>query len=328
MKDRRARANPEPGEKAEETAHQAKARNLASRKFDFISMVNADPQCPPTAMKVASAYIPFVKDFNIPAFRSTLDLQIDTGLYPQAIIAARRKLVELGYFTPAGKTKDGTQCFRLSFSRENRVIDHRINAREKLREMDAYRKEKQRLKRQAKRTMTMPDIITETDQVTMPNIDTNGARACDNHRPVTMTGPGDSLDEYLEESLSEEREPLKVSTASLDDIDDEEVSFLEEEEEEEFSFLDLLQDGKQVDAEFQTPHQPMSPVEDEAPDPDLPLAPASEEEVDRFFEREFAECGVPLNVLIALRGLWRDGRLTMGMIEEQRQHYWWQRTGS
>jgi hypothetical protein len=190
-------AQPSPSEE------KAKATSLASRKFAFEDMINADPRCPKVALKIVRSYLPFITDFGKDfAYRSIIDLQADTALGPKAIVDARKKLVKLRYFIPEGKTGRGTERFRLSFDQESQILDHRNIAREKLREMDTQRKERQKVKRQSTKLVTSETEITN--------------EPCDfgNRRDVTSEIEGEYLDNYLEDSSSEgENQPIKVSSA-------------------------------------------------------------------------------------------------------------------
>lgn len=179
----------------------AKATSLASRKFDFEDMINADPRCPKVALKVVRSYLPFIRNFETDfAYRSIIDLRVDTALGPQAIIDARRALVELGYFVAEGKTGMGAERFRLSFAHEGQILDHRNISRDTLRRQDAERKERQRIKRQSARSVTKEAEIT------------NEPRAYGNRRDVIKGTVRNYLEHNLEGISSEERERLKVGS--------------------------------------------------------------------------------------------------------------------
>jgi hypothetical protein len=125
-----------------------KASGLATRKFEFEDIVNADPLCPPSALKLVRCYLNFLSDFDTPVYLSILDLMVNTSLSNSTVIDLRRKLVGLKYLIPSGKSSDGVLMFKLSLAaNENRVLDHIATRREKLRQIEAKRKVKQRAER-------------------------------------------------------------------------------------------------------------------------------------------------------------------------------------
>ena len=108
-----------------EAADNAKQRSLASRKFDFEDMINADPMCPLPALKITRPFLRFISDFEKDtAYVSIIDLQVATGLSTRAIIDNLKILVALNYFKEAGKTATGSVRYKLQFARENIVLDH------------------------------------------------------------------------------------------------------------------------------------------------------------------------------------------------------------
>lgn len=181
--------------------------SVATRKFDLLDVANADPRCKkiPSALKLLLAYLRFVTDFNEPVYRSIVDLRADTALGTEAIVATRRKLIALGYLVPEGKTDRGVQRYKLSFARENDVLDHMVIARESLRRMEADRKEKQRVSRQSSRSVistteiTNEPVISTTENAVTSTIErleppvssmvagTEPARAFDDRRDVIST---------------------------------------------------------------------------------------------------------------------------------------------
>lgn len=190
----------------------ATATSLASRKFDFEDMINADPKCPIAALKIVRAYMRFITDFDdASAYVSIIDLQVATGLSTRAIIDNRNALVALGYFEPDGKTRTGALRYKMKFARENMVLDHMLIARETFRRLDAERKERQRLKRQA-------------CSVIEPNTGPEVSRACNEHRDVIEPNAGNYLENYLEDSSTEGKDPIKAvssngyATAKDDDL--------------------------------------------------------------------------------------------------------------
>ncbi|TIQ05720.1 hypothetical protein [Mesorhizobium sp.] len=183
------------------------SRSLASRKFDFEDMINADPKCPLAALKIVRAYLRFITDFETDSvYVSIIDLQVATGLSTRAIIDNRNKLVDLGYFIPDGKTSAGALRFKLKFARENMVLDHMVIARETLRRVDAERKERQRLKRY--QTFAQPDLVIE------PNAGPEASCDCSSHRDVIEPNAGNYLDNYLEVSSTEGKDTPGSETNS------------------------------------------------------------------------------------------------------------------
>jgi hypothetical protein len=85
-------------EDAEET-ERARARSLASRKFDYEDMINGDSRLPMAALKIVRCYLRFVDDFVKDApFASIMSIQAATGLSTRTIIDTRNALVRLGHF--------------------------------------------------------------------------------------------------------------------------------------------------------------------------------------------------------------------------------------
>lgn len=103
---------------------QARLSKVATHKFHYEDIVNADPLCPPSALKFVRPYLNFVTDFRVPVYVSTIKLMAWTGLSTRTITDMRRLFVELGYFEPAGKTAQGAQLYRLKLPRESLVQDH------------------------------------------------------------------------------------------------------------------------------------------------------------------------------------------------------------
>ncbi|TRC92188.1 hypothetical protein FJV76_29330 [Mesorhizobium sp. WSM4303] len=194
------------------------ATSLASRKFDFEDMINADPKCPIPALKIIRAYLRFVTDFDTDKpYVSIIDLQVATGLSTRAIIDNRNALVKLGYLEPAGKTGTGAHRYRLRFARESMVLDHMLIARETLRRIDAERKERQRQKRYG--TLSEPDPVIE------PNAGPDQSCDCSSHRDVIEPNAGNYLDNYLDGISSEEGENPSQVQNGLDPEGDRHIPF-------------------------------------------------------------------------------------------------------
>ncbi|MBN9018743.1 MAG: hypothetical protein J0H11_15120 [Rhizobiales bacterium] len=257
--------------------------SLATRKFEFEDIVNADPLCPPAALKVVRAYLPFVRDFEKDAvWRSNIDLQVATGLSERHIIDTRRRLIELGYFEEAGKTGAGAVRYRLRLERENLVLDHQMIARESLRRMEADRKNRQRLKRQATRSVTEDSSVTQGVFVTEDFAGTADPVPCKKFRAVTEDSSGNYLDRIPTEGSLYEKE----------------------------GYWEL--EDTRVEA---------GPADDERPDAlDVPYpAPASEDDLERTLADLFDGCRLSPNLITAMRKMLMAGRLTPAIVAHQRE---------
>lgn len=211
-------------------ARDEKAASLATRKFEFEDIVNADPLCPPGALKVVRAYLGFVTNFESDAvYRSNIDLQVATGLSRRAIINIRRLLVDLGYFVAAGRTRSGAVKYQLRLARANLVLDHQIHAREKLREIEAERQEQKRQDRGGANSAPLDEAGGCTE------FTYGGANSAPNY-----------LNDTLEEDLYERNEPLRTEYAREESVD-QHVPYPapETEEELERALADLF-DGCQL----------------------------------------------------------------------------------
>ena len=202
-----------------EATGEAKQRSLASRKFDFEDLINADPLCPLPALKIARAYLRFISDFEKDtAYVSLIDLQVATDMSTRAIIDNRNILVALGYFKGVGKAATGAVRYKLQFVRENIVLDHMSIKKETLRRLDAERKEKQRVKRQAaaEASVTEPDAVTKADDVTEPDAGPDEPGACTARRDVTEPDAVNYLEEYLDEDSTEDERLAQQTATPLD----------------------------------------------------------------------------------------------------------------
>ncbi len=186
-----------------------KLASLATRKFEFEDIVNADPLCPPAALKVVRAYLGFIKDFEKDAvYRSLIDLQVATGLSRRHLIDTRRLLVRLGYLEEADKSRSGVAKYRFRLPRENLVLDHQMEAREKLREIEAERQESQRLRR--RHHVSEESSLTTPDPVSEESSRTQGPDQCRKFTYVSEDSAPNYLEEYLEGSLSEQEGSLRT----------------------------------------------------------------------------------------------------------------------
>ncbi|SHF04619.1 hypothetical protein SAMN02745157_1510 [Kaistia soli DSM 19436] len=185
------------------------ATSLATRKFEFEDIVNADPLCPPAALKVVRAYLGFIKDFERDAvYRSLIDLQVATGLSRRHLIDTRRLLIKLGYLEEAAKSRTGVARYRFRKPRENLVLDHQLEAREKLREIEAERQESQRLRR--RHHVSEDSSLTTPDPVSEDSSRTQAACECRNLTYVSEDSAPNYLEEYLEDSLSEQEGSIRI----------------------------------------------------------------------------------------------------------------------
>ncbi|RLP22247.1 hypothetical protein [Mesorhizobium sp. YM1C-6-2] len=107
----------------------------------------------------------------------------------------------LGHFVLDGKTEVGIDKFKLSFARQNLIIDHVEMTRQELLERDEERKRKQREKRSSQR-----DPVISPDEVTKPVCDFTG------QGDVISPTRDNLLEELLESFNSEEGETLKEHT--------------------------------------------------------------------------------------------------------------------
>jgi hypothetical protein len=269
-----------------EIEKKAKAASHASRKFDFEDMINADPRCPLPALKIVRAYLRFLSDFEKgAAYVSILDLQVATGLSTRTIIDSRNKLIELGYFVPAGKTGTGAVRYKLSFAPENRVLDHITIARETLRRIDTERKEKQRLKRQVAASMIERNAVTKSDSVIEPDAGPETVVPCTSYGPVIERNAGNYLEEYLEGFSSEGK--------------------------------DLNQDGTAL-SDPSSSHPTNGYASKSGDDPHLPYpVPDSEEELEAMLSTLVD--GLSVAVVGFFRKKFLAGQLTPAMIDEQRR---------
>ncbi|MDK4726392.1 hypothetical protein [Rhizobium phaseoli] len=143
--------------KAPSKIHQTAERSFASWKFDIENTVSADPLADGECLQILRAYLDFMPSLDARPYRSLLDLQVATSLAENTIIDRRRKLVELGYFKPDGKTSDGAVRYQILNARESIVLDHQIVSRETLRRLEAEKKEKVRFRRRKNITAASPN---------------------------------------------------------------------------------------------------------------------------------------------------------------------------
>lgn len=166
-----------------------KGTSHATWKFELEDTVNADPLCDGECLKIVRAYLNFMGSADACPYRSLIDLQVATGLAKGTIISRRKKLVQLGYFTPAGTTSDGAQRYRIVNARENHVLDHQTVMRETLRERAEEEKETERRKRKAKAAAMSPSSCHGAQDgglggpPRVPLIDVRGSTTCTDRGP-------------------------------------------------------------------------------------------------------------------------------------------------
>lgn len=133
----------------EERPSEDEQKSLSSWKFDMLETLNADPATSPTEVSVMEAYLHFVRAASRTAYLSGLDLRVRTSISSLTTIwRSRRKLIDLGYLVPNGKTRAGVDVFRLVNARQNLVLDHVAILTERLNEQDVERKRRDRAKSQ------------------------------------------------------------------------------------------------------------------------------------------------------------------------------------
>ncbi|MBB3298090.1 hypothetical protein FHT72_001072 [Rhizobium sp. BK077] len=172
-----------------EAVPEKKATNHATWKFELENTINADPQCDGECLKIVRAYLDFMGSADTCPYRSLIELRVATRLAKGTIISRRKKLVKLGYFTPAGVTSDGVQRYRIVNARENHVLEHQTAFREYLRERDAEEKEMERRKRKTKAAASSPSLCGSARDDGLggprrkPLNDVRGVTACTDRGP-------------------------------------------------------------------------------------------------------------------------------------------------
>ncbi|WP_139802342.1 hypothetical protein [Aurantimonas sp. 22II-16-19i] len=151
----------------DEEVSEAEIRSFSSWKFDLLETVNADPKTSPADLAIMEAYLHFTRAKSRTAYLSALAIRIRTGIKStDTITARRRRLVELGYLVPHGTTRTGIEVFEVVNARQNLVDEHVMAAQEKLREMDADRKRKDRARRRV--AGDVPLNIRRTESARVP----------------------------------------------------------------------------------------------------------------------------------------------------------------
>jgi hypothetical protein len=127
------------------------ATGHASWKFRLLETVNADPKTDPFCLAVVSAYLSFTNRERREAYLSENDLRARTGglkgIQPATLRKAKRKLQQLGYMTPMGKTSAGIILYRFDNPRADIVAEHMILTAETLKDLDAEKKARERQRR-------------------------------------------------------------------------------------------------------------------------------------------------------------------------------------
>jgi hypothetical protein len=124
-----------------------KDTSFTTWKIQLENTVNADPQTDGACLQILRAYLDFMGSPDARPYLSILHLKVATSLHEGAIVRARRKLIKLGYFIADGTTSAGAVRYKIVNSRESLVLDHKTVSREKLKLIEAEKKEKERKKR-------------------------------------------------------------------------------------------------------------------------------------------------------------------------------------
>ena len=124
-----------------------KDTSFSTWKFNLENTVNADPRLGPACLKIVRAYLDWMASPTATPYLSIIHLRVVTSLAEHTIIKCRRELEQEGYFVPAGKSSAGAIMYKIVNAGENRVLDHIIEAREKLLDSEAYKKQRERRKK-------------------------------------------------------------------------------------------------------------------------------------------------------------------------------------
>ncbi len=172
-----------------------KDTSFATWKFQLENTVNADPLADGACLKVLRAYLDFMGDANDRPFMSITNLKVATAMHEGAIVRARKKLVDLRYFIPCGRTSAGAVRYQIMNNRLNIVLDHQTVARETYKEMDAEKKAKGRDK---SRASPLRSAEIEGDIGSAEIAGTTAFQVCDNRRDSTAEIAGESVENTVE----------------------------------------------------------------------------------------------------------------------------------
>lgn len=164
---------------------QAAKTNHATWKFELLATVAGDPLADPFCVVVVLAYSHFSGPEERTAYLSENELKVRTGVVPRALSRAKKRLVELGYLTPAGKTAAGIIIYRLDNPRRDLVAEHRVFATETMKEKDAFRRDEERRRRRMRECSSAAP--------------TDGARGAHQHHTGDAHQHPNSVDATVEE---------------------------------------------------------------------------------------------------------------------------------
>ncbi|MEC5322757.1 hypothetical protein [Aurantimonas sp. A3-2-R12] len=133
--------------------------SFTSWKLDLLETVNADPQTDPFCLAVLEAYLHFANRKSRTAYLAENDLIVRTSLVPRVLRKAKQRLVKLGYLKLKGKSKKGVVIYAIDNPRRGIIHDHMLIAAEKLKDMEAEKKERERLRRANGGSRSAPPII-------------------------------------------------------------------------------------------------------------------------------------------------------------------------
>jgi hypothetical protein len=287
-------------------------RAAGSFKLSLLETLNGDPRLPPTAIKVILSYLPFITDPDKDnAYRSNVDLQVDTGLGGSTIRGFQKLLVSLDYMETDGATATGCMKYKVKLTAANvrYVADQKLIAKAKLQDANAARKEAER-KKKAERA---PDSDTPSNgegariwTPRAPDSDTLG------RQNLTPSNLYDHLEDHPESCVSAVNDAYGGPSASFEPI----ATTVPMDSQGDSANLSAVDSNMGEKEERKTNlYAAMKDGEIEA----YPI-PTTESDLTAFMKRIVTECGnLDSEALYEIRRKFMAGELTDADIDQARK---------
>jgi hypothetical protein len=284
-------------------------RAAGSFKLSLLETLNGDPRLPPTAIKVILSYLPFITDPDKDsAYRSNVDLQVDTGLGGSTIRGFQKLLVGLDYMETDGATATGCMKYKVKLTAANvrYVADQKLITKAKLQNANAARKEAERKKKAERAPESDTPSNGEGARIWTPRAPESDTLGRQNLTPSNLydhledhpessvsaghgggyAGPTDSFDPIGSQTVACSRDPSSVD------------SDMGEKEEGKINLYAAMKDGE-IDA--------------------YPI-PTTESDLTAFMKRIVTECGnLDSEALYEIRRKFMAGELTDADIDQARK---------
>lgn len=181
-------------------------------KLSTIETARRDPMLKPIDVVLLSAYMSVMKWPARTAYLCNLTARVECNMVSEpTITASRKRLIKIGYIKLVFTKPNGAVVYEINNTRADMVADHVSASMEKLKELDAIRKEKSRT-----RTVATKKTLVTNDESDQRNLGDMTKEIYDNYPYKTLKHYALKEEDDFQEDLEDNDLPYECA-GSLED---------------------------------------------------------------------------------------------------------------